>query len=101
MIHVFDDYYIDADEYQYILKQDMHRKDKRKKNDGSVEEYDAYKVISYHKTISSAISAIIAENHREITSGDDIELAKALRMISDADRDMIDIMKKAIPESEW
>lgn len=101
MIHVFDDYYIDADEYQYILKQDMHRKDKRKKNDGSVEEYDAYKVISYHKTISSAISAIIAENYREIASDKNVELREFLSLVNDTDERMIDVMRKTIPESEW
>ena len=93
MIHVFDDYYIDADEYQYILKQDMHRKDKKNN--------DVYKAISYHKTIFNALWSLRDKTHREITSGNDIELAKALRMISDADSEMTDIMKKAIPESEW
>ena len=28
MIHIKDDYYIDSDAYQFILKQDMHRVDK-------------------------------------------------------------------------
>ena len=47
MIHIKDDYYIDSDAYQFILKQDMHRVDKEGK--------PVFDLIGYYATVEQAL----------------------------------------------
>ena len=70
MIHIKDDYYIDADAYQFILKQDMHKKDK--------EGRDVYDSISYHATVEQALRSYVRLQMRGYASKPDIEIGEAL-----------------------
>lgn len=100
MIHIFEDLYIDSDDLQYILKKDLHRKDKKKKPDGTYEEIDAYRTISYHSTIAGAITSVLRGKHMEYVHKSDTELSEALELIREYDQAMIEAMRKIIPESE-
>lgn len=57
MTHLFDDYFIEADEYQYILKKEVIRKRK-----DSNETYASSKILGYFPTIASVLKRCIRDN---------------------------------------
>lgn len=65
MIRINDDWIIDVDEYNYILKRDMHRRTSRKKKDGSVVEEDVYVNKGYFSNMEKALERVREEMVRE------------------------------------
>ena len=52
MIHIKDDYYIDSDAYQFMLKKDMHRVDK--------EGRPVFDYLGYYATVEQALRVLFA-----------------------------------------
>ena len=72
MIHIKGDYYIDADETQFILKEDKHKVDK--------EGRPIFDFIGYYGTFKQAVSGFLKMEQRgNIASGPDRELDEAFR----------------------
>jgi hypothetical protein len=72
MIHIKDDYYIDADETQFILKEDKHRVDK--------EGRPIFDSLGYYGTFKQAVSGFLKMEQRGIiANGPDRELDEAFR----------------------
>ena len=82
MIHIKDDYYIDADAYQFILKQDMHKKDK--------EGRDIYDSISYHATVEQALRSYVRLQMRGYASKPDIGLGEAIDYFETMMRELVE-----------
>ena len=55
MIHVVDDWYIDVDDYQYILKKDLYRTRIDKKTG---KESNEYKIAGYYSSLSKALDGL-------------------------------------------
>ena len=64
MIRINDDWIIDVDEYNYILKRDMHRTTARKRNGETVTE-DVYINRGYFSTMEKALERLREEMVRE------------------------------------
>ena len=72
MIHIKGDYYIDADETQFILKEDKHKVDK--------EGRPIFDNLGYYGTFKQAVSGFLKMEQRgNIASGPDRELDEAFR----------------------
>ena len=71
MIHIEKNYYIDADESQFMLVRMTGKKDK--KTGKEVKDY-----LSYHATISQAVKAYLRMQERNVVRNDDMELKAAL-----------------------
>lgn len=65
MIRVNDDWVIDVDEYNYILKKDMHRSRERRRKDGTPYIEDDYTVRGYFSTLDRALNRLGEEMVRE------------------------------------
>ena len=65
MIRVNDDWVIDVDEYNYILKKDMHRSRERVRKDGTPYIEDDYTVKGYFSTLERALNRLGEEMVRE------------------------------------
>jgi len=84
MIHVIDDWYIDVDEYQYIVKKDLHRVRTDKKTGKAVDEYRA---VSYHSSLSKALKSLGRKIILDDLQGQSMELEEACtRIKAQADR---------------
>lgn len=86
MIHIKDDYYIDSDAYQFILKKDLHRKDK----DGE----DVFDTLGYFATFEQAIRGYQREEQRNYASKPNIEVGEAFdffEQMAEALRKMIEV----------
>lgn len=72
MIHIKGNYYIDADETQFILKEDKHRVDK--------EGRPIFDSLGYYGTFKQAVSGFLKMEQRgNIANGPDRELDEAFR----------------------
>lgn len=80
MIHVIDDWYIDVDDYQYILKKDLHRKKTDKKTG---KESDEYKVAGYYSSLDKAINGLGKKIILDDLQGRSTELAEACTRIKE------------------
>ena len=74
MIHIIDDWYVDVDDYQYILKKDLHRTriDKRTKK-----ETEEYKIAGYYSSLSKALDGLGKKIILDDLQGVSTELAEA------------------------
>ena len=95
MIHVIADWYVDIDDYQYILKKDLHRKKKDKKTG---KELDEYKVIGYYSSLSKALDGLGRKVILEDLQGRSTELAEACARIREQ-TDRWESIKKEITEA--
>jgi len=77
MTHLFDDYYLDADEKQYVLKRAVTRKN-RKNN----EQYEAMETLGYYGTIGYALKqCVIFETRNGIEVGNFKEISDLINYI--------------------
>lgn len=95
MIHIIDDWYVDVDDYQYILKKDLHRKRKDRKSGA---ETDEYKTAGYYSSLSKAIDALGNKFILEDLRGRSTELAEACTRIREQ-TDRWESIKKDIMEA--
>ena len=84
MIRINEDWVVDVDEYNYTLKQDLHKKTPRKNKNGTVEEIDAYKVRGYYSNLSCVLNRLLDIVVTDSLSGDEeISLKEAIGRIED------------------
>ena len=95
MIRVNDDYVVDTDPWNYILRKDLHRKEKRR--DGS--EGDAYRTIGYFKALSEALERLGEEIIKERLSVPEIGLAEACGVLREC-KEEIQALKKTVKRNE-
>lgn len=95
MIHIIDDWYVDVDDYQYILKKDLHRK-RRDRKSGA--ETDEYKTAGYYSSLAKAIDALGNKFILEDLRGRSTELAEACTRIREQ-TDRWESIKKEIMEA--
>ena len=84
MIKVTEDYFIDADESQYILKKDMHRKDKN----GN----DIYSNLAYCGTIKRCLERLCEILNRKDIEAKDMTLSEAIKMFNDRNKEFAELM---------
>lgn len=82
MIHIKDDYYIDSDAYQFILKQDMHRVDKEGK--------PVFDLIGYYATVEQALRGYLKTQMRGYASKPDIEIGEALDFFEQMIKELVE-----------
>lgn len=73
MIHVYKNWYIDSDRYQYILFKKQLRIDKE-----TGEEYEARDNMTYHPTVSDALTSLCRTLGRRFINENDVELEEAI-----------------------
>ena len=83
MIDLGQNYYIDADEYQYMVKK-WTGYDK----DGT----DVYKILSYHSTIQMALESVMRKYQRKMISESTITLRDAIDEFDRINNDMRKIL---------
>lgn len=83
MIDLGQNYYIDADEYQYMIKK-WTGYDK----DGT----DVYKIMSYHSTIQMALESVMRKYQRQMISESTITLRDAIEEFDRINNDMRKIL---------
>ena len=92
MIHIEDNWYIDADEYSFILMRDTGSKDIRT---GGV----VFRDHKYYKTMQKAVEGYIQYRLKKITSENNLELSEALRAFSNEVKrltDMLDVERMMV-----
>lgn len=82
MIHIKDDYYIDSDAYQFILKQDMHRVDK--------EGRPIFDNLGYYATVEQALRGYLKTEMRGYASKPDIEIGEALDFFEQMMKELVE-----------
>lgn len=96
MIRINADWVIDADDFNYILKRDLHKKGKPKKD--SDEEIDLYKVAGYFSTLESALERVGEEMFRDVVKDGENSLVRActaIREARDTWKSLVDEVMKA------
>ena len=84
MIDLGQNYYIDADEYQYMVKK-WTGYDK----DGT----DIYKILSYHSTIQMALESVMRKYQRSIVSENTMTLKDTIDEFKKINDDMMRILQ--------
>ena len=87
MIRINDDWVIDVDQYNYILKKDLHIVRTRKNKDGSEAEEHSYKVAGYFSSLSGALRGFGEEIIRDKLRDGTHPLCEALQTIRDCTRE--------------
>lgn len=95
MIHIIDDWYVDVDDYQYILKKDLYRTRIDKKTG---KESNEYKIAGYYSSLSKAIDGLGRKIILEDLQGRSTELAEACACIREQ-TDRWERIKKDIMEA--
>jgi hypothetical protein len=81
MIRINDDWIVDVDDYQYILKQDMHRTTSRKQKNGTVNDDEVYITRGYFGTLDKALERLGEEMVREKLKAGSPSLQEAVHTI--------------------
>lgn len=100
MIRVSEDYIIDVDPHNYIVKRDLH-KVKVKVDDETGEETQSpqYYTVGYFGDIPSAIRGIIRDMNRTELSGGVFSLTEAVKMVQDNNKRFYDLLDRAFEEA--
>ena len=99
MIRINDDWVIDVDEYNYILKRDMHRTKSRKQKDGSVVAEDAYVNKGYFSNMEKALERVREEMVRECLKDASHTLETAVHAIREVTEEWRRITANIMEES--
>ncbi len=94
MIRINDDWIVDVDDYQYILKQDMHRTTSRKQKNGTVNDDEVYITRGYFGTLDKALERLGEEMVREKLKAGSPSLQEAVHTI----RECRDEWKRLVKE---
>lgn len=87
MIHVIDDYYVQADTYGYTALLYTNKKDK--------EGNDSYKTVGYYGNIKLAVEGIAKHMHKNIASKEiDLELNEYLKQCEDINLQLSNILDR-------
>jgi len=94
MIRIDDDWVIDVDENNYILKKDLHSEKKRK--DGTVEHN--WKVIGYYSSPDKALKRFGEEIIRNRLRGAEMGLPEAVRAIRESMKEWSQMVERIVTE---
>lgn len=89
MIKFNDDYFIDVDESNYTLKQDMHTDSKDK--DGNLRHN--YRVLGYYSTLNGALLGLKEVLTRKTLSEELISLNEAIRRVVEVNNQFKEIIE--------
>lgn len=78
MIRINDDWVVDVDQYNYILKKDMHREEKSRDGKSMVPVYNA---VGYYGSLRKALERLGEETIRDKLRGGSRTLCEALQTI--------------------
>ena len=95
MIRINDDYVIETDGLQYIVRKDLHRLEKYKTWKGTEAERDAYDTIGYFGTLGGAIKRVSEKIMMDKVSEEDINLTEAVAEYQKLTKVLIDTIDKA------
>ena len=88
MIRINDDWVIDVDQYNYILKKDLHIVRTRKNKDGSEAEEHGYKVAGYFSSLSGALRGFGEEIIRDKLKEPSRTLSEAVTAIRECQEEI-------------
>ncbi len=95
MIRINNDYVIETDGLQYIVRKDLHRLEKYKLKDGREVERDAYDTIGYFGTLGGAIRRLSDKIMMDKVAEEDINLTEAVAEYQKLTKALIDTIDKA------
>jgi len=100
MIRVDEDYIIDVDPHNYIVKRDLH-KERVTVNDKTGEETRSpqYYTVGYFGDMPSAVRGIIRDMNRVGLSGGTFSLTEAVKMVQDNNKRFYDLLDRAFEEA--
>lgn len=93
MIRVNDDWIIDVDDHNYILKRDRHRTYQQKQKEGTYKEVPAYETVSYHPTALRALERLGEEIIREKLKGPEMCLHEAVVAIRECTEEWRELVR--------
>ena len=93
MIILDENYFIEADECQYILRKRILNKSKKTR-----EEKEWHKPIGYYKRLNTALLAYSDELDRDIVQSGSMSLTDALKVIVDSREQVKRMIREALPE---
>ena len=82
MIRINDDWIIDTDPYNYIVKKDLHKQTKQKSGNSYVLA-DSYSVVGYYGTLQAALLALSEEIVKDKLSAACYSLAEAVEVLKE------------------
>jgi hypothetical protein len=100
MIRVNDDYIIDVDPHNYIVKRDLH-KERVTVDDKTGEETRSplYNTVGYFGDIPGAVRGIIRDMNRNALSEGLYDLIEAVKIIQDNNKQFYDLLDRAFEEA--
>lgn len=98
MIRINKDWIVDVDEYNYVLKRDLHKKTPRKnRRKGIVEDVDLYKTKGYFSNLSSVLNRLLDVVVIESLNNDEeISLKEAVERIENCTKWWREITKNIL-----
>lgn len=94
MIRVSNDYVIDVDEMNYVVKRDEHRE---RYDSKSKKHYQSYDPIAYFRTLEQAIYYLAERDAAAEISKGEVGLSDAVRIIDRAHQRIAEAVHGAIP----
>lgn len=100
MIRVNEDWIIDVDNYNYILKKNLHKKVKQKNRKESI-MVDAFDTVGYYRTLSGAFEALGKEIIKDKLSTASCTLAEATGVLKECREEWKQLVDEVKGASEW
>lgn len=95
MIRINDNWIVDVDQYNYIVKKDMHKMVKARDGKTMV---PGYTTVGYYGSLRRALEALGGEIIRERLAGDSLTLAEALQTVRECKGEWDVLVRKAVGE---
>lgn len=95
MIRINDDWLIDVDQYNYIVKRDTHKMVKARDGKAMV---PGYTTMGYYGSLRKALEALGEEMVRDRLAGDSLSLAEALQTVRECKEKWDALVRKAVGE---
>lgn len=93
MIRINDDWVIDIDAYNYIIRKDLHKETKQKRGKGYA-LMDAFYTAGYYGTLEAALSALNEIIIKDRLSKADYALAEAVAVIKECREEWEKLVEK-------
>ena len=95
MIRINDDWIIDVDQYNYIIKKDMHKMVKARDGKTMV---PGYTTIGYYGSLRKALEALGEEMVRDTLRGGSRTLCEAVQTVRECKEEWDALVRKAVGE---
>ena len=102
MIRINDDWVIDVDEHNYILKRDLHKISPKKQKNGTYKDTNVFDIVGYHPTMSKALDRLGEEIIRGRLKGAEMglnEAVQAIRKCTAEWRELVKLVKDSTGEN--